>query len=118
MKIKLDENFPTGFGDIFRSVGFEADSVFEERLSGAADESVLARSRAEDRVLITLDLDFSNIQAYPPAGLPGIIVLRTKTQDRPTLEALIRRLVSVLELRSPRDQLWIVEQDRIRFRQG
>ena len=81
MKVKVDENLPDEFGEILRAAGFRAHSVREERLSGGPDAVVLNRIRAEGRVLITLDLDFANILAYPPAGLPGIVVIRSKTQD-------------------------------------
>jgi hypothetical protein len=69
-------------------------------------------------VLVTLDLDFANIQAYPPDRHAGIIVLRPNRQDKPAVVALLRRIVAVLQQRSPVGELWIVQHDRIRFRQG
>jgi len=35
-------------------------------------------------VLMTLDLDFANVQAYPPKSHPGIVVFRSKSQDKST----------------------------------
>ncbi len=61
--------------------GFEADSVSDEKLSGASDSVLSERCRTEDRVLMTLDLDFANVQAYPPKSHPGIVVFRSKSQD-------------------------------------
>jgi len=78
---------------------------------------VLERCYAEDRVLLTLDLDFANLRAYPPKSHSGIIVFRTKSQDKETLIALLKRLVPVLKQQSHRQQLWIVEHDRIRYRE-
>jgi predicted nuclease of predicted toxin-antitoxin system len=118
LKIKIDENLPGEFGHILRSAGFEADTVGEEELCGADDETVLHRSQAENRVLMTLDLDFSNIRAYPSGNLQGMIVLRPRTQDKLALISLLRRLMVVLGDQSPKGQLWIVEPDRIRFREG
>jgi hypothetical protein len=63
-------------------------------------------------------MDFANIRAYPPDQHAGIIVLRLKTQDKTNVVAYVRRLASVVEGRSPVAELWIVEHDRIRFRQG
>ena len=79
---------------------------------------IASRSRSEDRVLVTLDLDFSNVQAYPPAQHAGIIVLRPKRQDMRTVLALMERIVLALSNRTPAGELWIVEPDRIRFRAG
>ena len=113
MKFKVDENLPKEYV----SAGFEADSVPDEKLSGADDSVLSERCRTEDRVLMTLDLDFANVQAYPPKSHPGIVVFRSKSQDKPTLVALLKRLVPALLQLSPKHQLWIVEPDRIRYRE-
>ena len=82
MKFKIDENLPVDGVVILRDAGFEADTVFDERLVGADDSVIANRSRAQDRVLVTLDLDFSNIRAYPPSQHAGIVVLRPNRQDK------------------------------------
>lgn len=118
MKFKVDENLPVEVASIFQEQGFAADTVSDESLSGADDEAIANRVRAENRILVTLDLDFSNIRAYPPDEYAGIIVLRLKTQDKPTVLSYIRRLMTALKNRSPEGELWIVQHDRIRSRRG
>ena len=118
MKLKIDENLPRECAEILRGGGFEADTVADESLTGAEDTAIAARCRAEDRVLITLDLDFANIRAYPPAEYAGIVVLRSKMQDKHTVLGLVSRIALVLANRTPAGELWIVEPDRIRFRTG
>jgi predicted nuclease of predicted toxin-antitoxin system len=118
LKLKIDENLPSECADILRAGGFEADTVAEERLTGADDSAIAFRVRSEGRVLVTLDLDFANIQAYPPAEYAGIIIVRSKRQDKHTVLALVHRIVLVLSNRGPAGELWIVEPDRIRFRIG
>lgn len=71
----------------------------------------------ETRVLVTLDLDFANVQAHPPGTNAGIIVFRSKAQDKLTLISLLKRAVPVLKRRSPEGQLWIVQADRVRIRE-
>jgi predicted nuclease of predicted toxin-antitoxin system len=118
LKFKIDENLPTEFAAMLREAGFEAATVAEESLSGSADSLVLERCLAEARVLVTLDLDFANVQAHPVGTHSGIVVFRSKTQDKLTLISLLRRLVPVLKSRSPESQLWIVQADRIRHREA
>jgi len=65
-----------------------------------------------------LDLDFANIQTYPPGTHTGIIVLRLKRQDKASVLAYLGRLAAALRHRSAAGELWIVGGDRIRFRQG
>lgn len=112
------QNLPLEAAEILRDSGFVADTVGDEDLSGSDDEAVAIRSRSEKRVLITLDLDFANIRAYPPGQQSGIIVMRMKRQDKTTVLAYVRRLATALMNRSPDGELWIVGGNRIRFRQG
>ena len=118
MKLKIDENLPAECARILSHGGLQADTVADEGLTGADDSVLAAGSRSEGRVLVTLDLDFANILAYPPADYGGIIVLRPKRQDKPSVFALVHRLALALVNRSPAGELWIVEPDRIRFRPG
>jgi hypothetical protein len=64
-----------------------------------------------------LDLDFGNVQAYPPKSHSGIVVFRPNRLDKLTLSDLLRRLIPLFRNRSPKNQLWIVERDRIRYRE-
>jgi predicted nuclease of predicted toxin-antitoxin system len=118
VNFKIDENLPLVVAKTLRDAGFDVETVWDEALSGAADEVIADRVQHESRVLLTLDLDFANIQAYPPDRFSGIVVLRSKTQDTPTLVAYVRKFMAVLQHRSPVGELWIVQRDRVRFRQG
>jgi predicted nuclease of predicted toxin-antitoxin system len=117
LRFKIDENLPTEIASILREAGFEAATVAEETLSGATDSVLLDRCRAERRVLVTLDLDFANAQAHPPGTHSGTIVFRCKSQDKLVLISVMRRLLPVLNRRSPEGYLWIVQPDRIRYRE-
>jgi predicted nuclease of predicted toxin-antitoxin system len=116
LKFKIDENLPSEFATVLQAAGFEADTVADEDLSGAADDLLAQHVRANRRVLITLDMDFANIQSYPPAKHTGIVVLRPHSQDKLTLLALLQILIPALLKSSPEHSLWIVEHDRIRYR--
>ena len=97
MKFKTDENLPVEAAATLRNAGFDAEIIPDERLSGAEDQVVAARVRQEGRTLVTLDLDFANIQAYPPQQSAGIIVLRLKALDKPTVLTYVRRAIAVLK---------------------
>jgi hypothetical protein len=45
------------------------------------------------------------------------VVLRSKAQDEIRPISMLRRLIAVLRERPPERQRWIVEPDRIRFRE-
>lgn len=117
MKFKIDENLPAEFAVILGEAGFEAATVAEEALSGATDTLLLERCCTEMRVLVTLDLDFANVQVHPPGTHSGVLVFRSKAQDKLTLISLLKRSVPVLKRRSPEGKLWIVQADRVRIRE-
>ena len=118
MKFKTDQHLPAEYAVLLREAGFEAESVEDEGRGSADDRVISERARGEGRALVTLDLGFADIRAYPPQEYLGIVVVRSKAQDKITLLAMLRRLIPVLRKRSPEGQLWIVESDRIRFREG
>ena len=66
---------------------------------------------------MTLDLDFANIQAYPPETAAGIVVLRLARQDKLRVLEVVTRLIPEFATKRVSQQLWIVEEDRIRIRE-
>lgn len=71
MRFKLDENLSPTLASGFISAGHEAHSALEQALGGAADPRILEVCQLEGRALVTLDLDFANIQRYPPGRYSG-----------------------------------------------
>jgi predicted nuclease of predicted toxin-antitoxin system len=118
LNFKLDENLPVECAEQLRQAGFSAETVRDEKLSGAEDSLLIESCNREGRILVTLDLDFADLRTYPPKSHPGIVVLRSPSQDKPNLISLMQRLIPVLGERRPQGQLWIVEKSRIRFRES
>ncbi len=80
MKFKIDENLPLQFAQALKSVGHDAVTVVQEGLSGTPDPEVMSVCRSEDRIIVTLDVDFADIRSYPPEDTPGIIVFRVRSR--------------------------------------
>lgn len=118
MKFKIDENLPVEIAGMLRSSGHDADTVRDEGLVGSPDTAVITACRSEMRCLITLDLDFSDMRAYPPHELPGLIVLRLRRQDRSHVIEIASRLIPLLEDEPIEQRLWIVNEERVRIRGG
>jgi predicted nuclease of predicted toxin-antitoxin system len=115
VKFKLDENLSPSLSALFAAAGHDAHSVVEQALGGQPDERVIDVCRREHRALITLDLDFANILAYPPAEFTGIIVLRLANQAHVTVETTIRHMLESVSREPVEGTLWIVEEHRIRI---
>ena len=79
------------------AAGHDAHSIVQQSLSGQPDDKVISVCTSEGRALVTLDLDFANIHAYPPGN------------------SAIGRMLSVLAVEPLHGLLWIVEDHRIRI---
>ncbi len=115
MLFKLDENLRAEVGEPLRQVGHDVSTVYDQGLRGRDDHEIAEACRAEGRVLISLDLDFSNIQNFPPENYPGLIVLRLRTKGRTAVESVFRRVISHLDQQPIAGRLWIVDEQRIRI---
>ena len=69
MKIKLDENMPVSLCRDLQTLGHDADSIMDEGLAGASDESVWTETQRDARFLITQDLDFSDVRKFKPGTI-------------------------------------------------
>ena len=116
MRFKTDENLPVEIAALLRQQGHDAITVGDEGLAGVADAAVAAVCQAEKRVIVTLDLDFSDIRVYPSEQYAGLVVLRLNRQDKPHVMQVIAGLIHVLANEEPKGRLWIVEEDRVRIR--
>jgi len=96
MKFKIDENLPFEIKNLLIQAGHDALTVKDQDLTGKPDATIATVCLGEDRVFITADLDFSDIRAYPPAKYPGIMVLRSDRQDKPTMVELFRAVLYLL----------------------
>lgn len=116
MKFKIDENLPPKLARILGSAGHDADTVFDEKLVGSTDQEIIEVCNREKRALVTLDLDFSNVRAYPPSDHFGLIVLRLRQQDKRHVLHVVSQVVEMFDQEQVGGHLWIVEEDRIRIR--
>ncbi len=116
-RFKLDENLPREARVFLADAGHDAHSVSHERLGGGPDARALEACLNEDRILVTLNLDFADIRGYPPSSHRGIWVLRPATQSIENILAVLRGAVA-LSAKEPTDRrLWIVEETRVRIRE-
>lgn len=117
MKFKLDENFGIRTQKLFHAAGHDAQTVHDQRLQGCSDHYLYEVCCAEERCLVTLDMDFADVTRFPPANSNGIAVIRVPRNPSIILEQLIRQFLQALIQMPIENRLWIVEVGRIRIHQ-
>jgi predicted nuclease of predicted toxin-antitoxin system len=116
VRFKVDENLPIDVADLLGSAGHDVLTIFDQRLVGEDDSRIMDICQEEERTLITLDLDFSDVRSYRPQEYFGLVVLRLHRQDKPYVLETIRRIIPLFEKEQIERRLWIVEENRIRVR--
>jgi predicted nuclease of predicted toxin-antitoxin system len=114
VKFKLDENLDARLAALLTERGHEADSVIAEGLCGAPDETLFVKCSEEQRVLITLDLDFADPLRFPPRRGAGVMVLRPQRNTLALIRQTLAAALPALERDLIGGTLWIVEPHRIR----
>jgi predicted nuclease of predicted toxin-antitoxin system len=117
VRFKLDENLPKNAGTLLVDAGHDVETVLDERLGGNPDAKILEVCQVENRVLVTFDLDFSDIRLYPPSSHKGIWILRPQTQSVENTLALLRGALELVRSEVLQARLWIVEPDQVRIRE-
>jgi predicted nuclease of predicted toxin-antitoxin system len=59
-----------------RETGHDAVHLREEGLQRLPDEEILLKARQEDRIILTMDLDFGTLLAISQASFPSVILFR------------------------------------------
>ena len=94
MKVKLDENLPERLVSVLTTLGHDVDTVRTENMIGQNDIEIWQAPQLAERLLITQDLDFSDVRRYTPGTHAGLLLLRLA---RPGREALVARVVALIK---------------------
>ena len=79
IKLKLDENLSVHLKNTLSSMGYNVRTAGEEDLLGRPDIEIASAARREERVLLTLDLEFGDLRKHPPGKHPGIVLFRPRS---------------------------------------
>lgn len=116
MRFLADAGISPKTVEFLRQLGHDAVHVRDLGMQRAADQDVVERARAENRVIVAFDLDFGEILALGVLDRPSVILFRLADE---TPESVNRRLASVLSERSEAldsGALILVEDTRYRMR--
>jgi predicted nuclease of predicted toxin-antitoxin system len=116
VKFKIDENLPCELAVYLREAGHDAETVFDEGLSGAPDGRLMHIAHAEDRILMTLDKGVANLRKYPSGTSAGVVLFRPDRSGRKTVLAFIQERLSDILALDLLKRITVVTPSRIRTR--
>jgi len=115
VRFKLDENLPPDASTLLSNSGHDALTIWDQGLQGRSDAQIASVCQEERRTLITLDLDFADIRAYPPNQYSGLIVMRLSSQSRTHVLRILQGLLPILTRETIEGRLWIVGDSAVRI---
>ncbi len=83
-------------------------------MASAADDVIFAKAVAEDRVIITVDLDFARIAALSGRAGPGLVLFRAGNVSDQEMLNLLRRVLAELPIERLSRCVVVVDEYAIR----
>lgn len=117
MKFKLDENTPLILKQVIETMGNnDVDSIFHENLTGIDDRDLIKICKSNDRILITQDNDFLNIDLFPDTSHCGIIILKSRTQGKGAVKTLFEKFLKQFSIENAKNKVIVVGPSQISIR--
>ncbi len=116
MKFLADMGISQTTVDWLRRQGFDAIHVRDLNMHRALDATIVEKATAEERIILTCDLDFGDIVSASGEKYPSVIILRLENE---TPDNVNKRLSQVLKESSAvllRGAIISVEETRHRVR--
>lgn len=116
MKLKLDENLSRHLKSQLITFGHDVSTAAEERLLGQVDSAIAKAAKAENRIILTLDVGFANMRSYPPGSHPGIILFRPSSMGPISTNRFIVDFIVNSNIDLLSGCLVVVEPNKVRIR--
>lgn len=99
-----------------RMMGHEAVHLFELHLERLPDPEIIEKARSENRVILTHDLDFSDIMAAGGERLPSVVTFRLRNMQPDNVNRYFKTLIRDNQHSLEEGALISISEARIRVR--
>ena len=116
--ILLDHCVARRYLQLLRSWDYDARPMTDFIAADSPDNDVISLATKLDAVLLTFDLDFANVLAYPPENFKGIIVVRYTVADETDIDDTLKSALHDLYREDLRYVLVVITAGRYRIRRN
>lgn len=116
MKLKLDENLSRHLKAPLETLRHDVTTALEEGLVSQPDSIIAKAAKRESRRLLTLDVEFANLNKYAPGDHPGVVLFRPRSLGPLTVNRFVEQFVASTDLGRLAGCVVIVEPARVRIR--
>jgi len=118
MKILANENLFEPIIDYLKSLGHDVFSIRESGLSGISDDEVYQLACKENRVIITMDKDFSRSFRFPPQKCGGIVVVKIYRRSVDETLSIFKKFYESIREKNILKNLVIITPEGVRIRRS
>lgn len=116
MRLLIDESLQHDLAAALIDHGHDAVHVADVGLQGAPDVDVLAKARADDRVVVTADTDFGTLLALSGASGPSVVLLRRSGRRVHERARIVLLVVDLVADQLASGAVVTVDNERVRIR--
>jgi len=116
MKLFADECVYAITTKTLRQWGHDVITAQEAGLSGHDDGELLQYSTSQKRILISIDMDFSNALRFTPSSHSGIIILKIRPATIENVHQVLSQLLGGYSEEEIHQSLVIVDRTKYRVR--
>jgi len=96
--------------------GYDAVHLLEQDLEKSTDEEILTKARYENRVVLTVDLDFGTLLAINKHTVPSVIIFRLGNASRDVIESCLAIVLKQCDQDLEKGVVISVDDEKIRVR--
>jgi predicted nuclease of predicted toxin-antitoxin system len=116
MKLKLDENLSRHLKPVLIGLGHDVLTAADEDLLSRPDTEIAHAARHEQRMILTLDIEFADLRKYPPGSHPGVILFRPLSLSPLSVNAFIADFIRRTDLEKLAGCVAVVDPVHVRIR--
>ena len=117
MKFLADMGISPKTVDFLIALGFESIHLSALKLNKMLDSEILNKAKNEGSILLTHDLDFSELVAASKAKLPSVIIFRLRNMQPNNVNSTLKKIVTNHSSALKQGAIISVTDSQIRVRQ-